>query len=453
MLRFVSSLYLFLLASNTLWAADTRTEDDQQAKERWFQIELIVFARTDKSGLTAENWPDDAVVPDVKNAIDFLTPPPAIKQTEKEPADTVDADKAKTVLPATEVKGQVATEDFSLSPVNTEQTTDQVPFEFKTCELPFIALTSPDFILSPHAKVIQRSRKYRLIRHITWHQPVFSKAKSIPIRIFGGEDFADRFDDDGYPLLNLPQHDDVSESTANEASAQNNLLNTNSADGTHSIPENSLSPNLDNQDLQKIDVSNNLTLLTADEARVIDKQVESDKKPTESLPDTGLPEFEKPSRHNWQLDGLFTVYVKRYLHVKFDLAYKNSSMKEVDENQFASFTDFAFPQMDTNKTIEDTQNDQQQTTNLDSQNELPAHLNWNDIGDENLLAFTEPKNGQKLQLEFLKPYLMHQKRRVRSKEIHYFDHPLFGVVMLITPYQPEPVEEDLEKETEEDSVN
>jgi len=29
-----------------------------------------------------------------------------------------------------------------------------------------------------------------------------------------------------------------------------------------------------------------------------------------------------------------------------------------------------------------------------------------------------------------------QQRRMRSKELHYFDHPRFGVIALITPYEP-----------------
>ncbi|MGB5299133.1 MAG: CsiV family protein, partial [Thiogranum sp.] len=33
---------------------------------------------------------------------------------------------------------------------------------------------------------------------------------------------------------------------------------------------------------------------------------------------------------------------------------------------------------------------------------------------------------------------LRQQRRMRSKELHYFDHPRFGVIALITPYQPEP---------------
>lgn len=41
-------------------------------------------------------------------------------------------------------------------------------------------------------------------------------------------------------------------------------------------------------------------------------------------------------------------------------------------------------------------------------------------------------------------YRMHQSRRVRSKQIHYFDHPRFGVLTVVTPVDittPEPEDE------------
>ncbi len=44
-------------------------------------------------------------------------------------------------------------------------------------------------------------------------------------------------------------------------------------------------------------------------------------------------------------------------------------------------------------------------------------------------------------------FRMHQKRRLRSGELHYFDHPMFGMLVKIIPYElPEPVIE-LEKNT------
>lgn len=37
----------------------------------------------------------------------------------------------------------------------------------------------------------------------------------------------------------------------------------------------------------------------------------------------------------------------------------------------------------------------------------------------------------------LQDYRFFQSRRMRSKEIHYFDHPLMGIIVKVTPYEPE----------------
>jgi len=43
----------------------------------------------------------------------------------------------------------------------------------------------------------------------------------------------------------------------------------------------------------------------------------------------------------------------------------------------------------------------------------------------------------------LQDYRLYETRRMRSKEIHYFDHPMMGIVVKVTPYEfdvpnPEP---------------
>jgi len=43
--------------------------------------------------------------------------------------------------------------------------------------------------------------------------------------------------------------------------------------------------------------------------------------------------------------------------------------------------------------------------------------------------------GFKKQDESLTVFRMQQSRRMRSSELHYFDHPLFGMLAIITPYQ------------------
>lgn len=44
-------------------------------------------------------------------------------------------------------------------------------------------------------------------------------------------------------------------------------------------------------------------------------------------------------------------------------------------------------------------------------------------------------------------YGMNEQRRMRSKKLHYLDHPQFGMLVLITPYQaPEPIDQPAESD-------
>ena len=59
----------------------------------------------------------------------------------------------------------------------------------------------------------------------------------------------------------------------------------------------------------------------------------------------------------------------------------------------------------------------------------------------NLQLHTPVDNKQPELLEYDIPeFRLNEHRRMRSKEIHYFDNPRFGVIALITPYEPPPQE-------------
>ncbi len=48
-------------------------------------------------------------------------------------------------------------------------------------------------------------------------------------------------------------------------------------------------------------------------------------------------------------------------------------------------------------------------------------------------------------------FRMRQSRRMRSKELHYLDHPLFGLLVQIIPYDPEEIFSEQEETTEPSS--
>ena len=53
--------------------------------------------------------------------------------------------------------------------------------------------------------------------------------------------------------------------------------------------------------------------------------------------------------------------------------------------------------------------------------------------DDNFLD----KESEKMYIERLFNYPLQQSRRMKSGELHFFDHPLIGVLIVIRPYELE----------------
>lgn len=104
-----------------------------------------------------------------------------------------------------------------------------------------------------------------------------------------------------------------------------------------------------------------------------------------------------------QIEGTITLSRARYLHVWTDLIYRiPSEYLIVDPPNTESFD--------------------LESTNVDTLN-----------------TFEQP----------LVSFRLQEHRRMRSKEIHYIDHPLFGIIVLATPFElPEPPEELPESQNE-----
>ncbi len=92
-----------------------------------------------------------------------------------------------------------------------------------------------------------------------------------------------------------------------------------------------------------------------------------------------------------QLSGTLKLTLSRYLHINTDLIYREPLSEESLDQQVG-------------------------TPNVFSPSEEPAALSF------------EPR---------FQAYHMKQSRRMRSRELHYLDHPLIGMAILVTPYEEE----------------
>lgn len=116
----------------------------------------------------------------------------------------------------------------------------------------------------------------------------------------------------------------------------------------------------------------------------------------------------------YELDGKLQIYVQHYLYAEAQLDLKSPSTKQVIVE--APLSDAPIEMSGTDASTETTAEAVQPDSNVIAGN----------------LEAIEP---QRETLTFLKDYRLDQKRRMRSSETHYLDHPLMGMIIQVRRVQ------------------
>jgi hypothetical protein len=262
---------------------------------------------------------------------------------------------------------------------------------------------------------IKRQRDITPILHLNWRQEVkFGRDKGQTFRLFAGENFAQQFDVNGLPLDDdtdslfdnlhpltveryIPEQELVGLTSEQQQTLTTDLTGTDSVGVTEDL-------------FAQIDAAlTDDTPFNIDQVDVqFDVQIEQQTAHTDPAV---LKEL-------WQLDGGIKVYLRNigrvpYLHIDSNL-------------------DFRQPMFDPAKAAQKHDFSEQGTVAI------------NQILQP---GFVKPDN---LQTNFLHSVNFNQLRRVISKQVHYFDHPLFGMVVRINRYKwPEIPSEDVDTSTQD----
>lgn len=122
-----------------------------------------------------------------------------------------------------------------------------------------------------------------------------------------------------------------------------------------------------------------------------------------------------------RLEGTLRLILSRYLHIETDLLYREPLDEEAGVVAGGNSDDGMFPMA---------------TAANNQENSSPV------VQEQDLFLLAE----QAMQLEPMpqyRVYRMNQSRRMRSNELHYLDHPVFGMAIKVVPYElPEPKQAD-----------
>jgi hypothetical protein len=269
-------------------------------------------------------------------------------------------------------------------------------------------LPSATMYMSDLYEKIKKQRDITPILHVNWRQEVkFGRKDAHTFRLFAGENFAEQFDANGFPIID--NTDSLFDSL--NQSADQFYIPEQELKGLTPEQQQALLMSINGTAPEAVteDLFTRIAAALADEAPINIDQFESlaEQQTTTTEPSI-LTEL-------WRLDGGITVYLRNvgrvpYLHIDSNL-------------------DIRQPIYDPKKShkIEDL------STHLSGQ----AAIVVNQLQQPNFL-----------QPNFLQSVNFNQLRRVISKQVHYFDHPLFGMIVRINRYRWPEIEQEQEQETD-----
>jgi len=149
---------------------------------------------------------------------------------------------------------------------------------------------------------------------------------------------------------------------------------------------------------------------------------------------------------NYELEGTINITLSRYLHVQSNL-WLSEYVKQIElsntwweESTFEDAPTFEGLLTDATYPLEASES---------------SKVDLNDTGSATPLLSALNINETTAHYEAIRTVVIDESRRMRSNELHYLDHPLFGMIIKITPYEapiPEITEENVAKIDAEISI-
>lgn len=354
-------------------------ESDEHA--RWFDVEVIVYKSMKNINLSKEAWRTDIKFEKSEKIIDLIQPQPVQENL-----------LIEKTSPHSDTQQATAINSQSYS-INSNAS-------------PFLLLDKNELHLNNEVKSLTRHPNYQVVAHYGWRQPIYNAKKAQSIRVAGGRDYSKIYDYDGNKLPSELSNDTTS--INDEYGNEPNRLSTEYISTDYS-PFDKETTKITNLPAYENEMDNNGTHTS-----------EPPPNDTLSLSDSELSVSKpEPTKIAWvpELDGDIFIYLNRYLHIKTNLYLRMPGKEEIEIIELDNYNDALSVDQNPPK------------NNNASSKSKSSQFSW-EINDDFLESESE-----KRYIERLFNYPMKQSRRLRSGELHYFDHPLMGLLVIIRPYK------------------
>ncbi|MGR6779322.1 Putative uncharacterized protein [Moritella viscosa] len=409
-------------------------------EERWFEVEVILFERNVNPAKVIEHW-DQAVYPTYSkknkdpmslfiNNDNLLTP----NGDDNTNAHAFANDTITTGLQPTLIDDSdtlpIYGEDDSLQAVtktdinsdiikSTHVVIDGANLKDNAKDPTLQIVPANELQLNQQFSALNDHANYNVVLHSAWRMQPKTRHDAIPIRLFAGQNYQQQYQLNG---------DVIIKKAAQTESPQIATAMTSNASS----------------------MTNESNVIDLDNAATIDDGV--------IVQASDVASISEPTAAVWKIDGELTIYLEHYLYAKTNLFVRKEGTKVIPATQIDGVVT-AKDAVTTNAEnidllkllgihLEPKQAEHNEIALADKQVKLNAKAKYLKVGEatENDAQLNESVNNAQLNdktVPFLNSYPMQQLRVIRSGEIHYLDHPMFGMLIQIRKYEP-PVPKEIE---------
>ncbi|MFL0809081.1 MAG: peptidoglycan binding protein CsiV [Agarilytica sp.] len=360
----------------------------------WYQIEIIIFERIEQSSQDQELWPLDLSI-DYSPPFAFLIDPD--KELEEDENDN--PSKTEEVPTSTQEENPGENNSELLQTLKRSDSDDPLNKKYRDAiakaeldrltpkEQPLVLLDEEIQSLQEEARIIGRNPYMRLLAHRVWRQALTSGNDAPSIIITGGDAFGEHYELEGSIKLHLSRYLHI----------QTNLWLTQFEASIGQ--ESEYWPNLPLRPQPPIEVDLN----------------EPSEEPLENI----------GAANNTEAEVIVATTTSA------NEEGKNNSIPERSENTAMLHSD-----------LEPTGIDQTELQGLLSGTDQDFGLGYQ---SKSTFSFGDSSNALDagFESENVSPYVitqivaLKQKRRMRSGELHYIDHPKLGMLITLSKYEPE----------------
>ncbi len=376
MLRNLLITILLFLSSNILLA-------EEDSEQRWYSVEIIIYEQPDDYRWDGERNTTIITSATLENMVELkpykLTPTPL--EIEDPAIVTIEGEQVLTEQPQTDAQIKEPTDVASTTVEATEENVE--PFQWPE---PFSIPDSDQFLLNEYARKIKESTQLKLLLHTAWQQPGLAKEEAVAVHVHDA-------------IINeVMDQEPPTPMTEAEVNKEPEELNANPEPET--APSETVPGQSESESIQEANNDNQSSL--PDEQQDSETQTQEDAEVVTLFDEVYQQQDNQTDSKDKQkrdsIDGSITVRLSRYLHMDIDLTYTIKEERPVQ-----------------------THNDKT-ALKLSAATESPKLYST--------LMAANITSGKPIK------YRLVHSRKMRSKEIHYIDHPKIGIIALITPIEP-----------------